>query len=720
MRILLRILVGVVVLLVLALGAAAFFLPRLVDTPAVRERIQEAARASLGRELRYEKLSLGLLPPRLVVERPSLAATRAEGASLEAEGVALQVALVPLLSRAVVIDSLVVEGARVRLVRTKEGLELPVTPPEEGAAGAEPGREAPAQAAQPEEPQAGPGVALAVREFALRDATLVLDDRAVSPPVVWELRNLSAQARAESLDAPIPFDFSAELASGGKLRGEGTLTLAGQLDARLELDGVALAPARSYVEADRLGGALSGSVKASGAAEAARVSAQLELADGDLALDEIALRGGMSLRADLENLPASPSGSFEIDATAAELVYGEAFRKPPGTQATVSGRLVPQQEGGVGLDEVRLHVRNLDAEGKVRTGKRLRAELSAPPFELAGWEELVPALAGQGLSGRVGVETLAVATEPLDLRGRIALDGLQVQLPDTPPIVVRGLVLAEGTSARTQDLVVQTVDQTLDVEGSVTGLDARPRYDVRVRTAKSDTNRLLSAFSSVKETVYGPLTLDGRFSGPLDAPEPVRALGGNLQLQIDQGRLKGVSLLQTTFDKMGTLGQFALLAGALRGGKTLQRFYDDEFELLAGSFRLADGKARTDDLRLVYRHYRVDLRGTLGLLDRGLDATGELTIDEEIDQALAAEAGSAAASAPSASRVIPLARVTGTLDAPRVDVTPQALASLATRYSVGRYTEKYEKKIDEVLGEGSGGQVRDVLEGILGGANRRQ
>lgn len=718
MRIIVRILVGVVVLLVVALGAGAFFLPRLIDTPAVRERIQEAARTSLGREVRYEKLSLGLLPPRLVVNQPSVPATHAEGASLEAEDVALQVALLPLLSRAVVIDSLVVEGARVRLVRTKDGLELPITPSE---AAAPKGKREPKAPAEPEEPAAGPGVAIAVRELALRDATLVLDDRAVSPPVVWELRNVSARARVESLEAPVPFDLSAELASGGKLKAEGTFTLDGKIDATLDLDRVALAPARSYVDAGRLGGALSGNVKASGAAEAARVSAQLELRDGDVALQDIVLKGGMALRADLENVPGAPTGSFEIDATAAELVYGEAFHKPPGTKATVSGRLVPQKEGGVGLDEVRLRVRNLDAEAKVRTGKRLRADLKAPAFDVAGWEELVPALKGQGLSGRVGVETLSVATAPLDVRGRIDLDGLQVRLPDTPPITLRGNVLAEGTSARTQELVVQTVDQTLNVEGSLTGLDASPRYDVRIRTSKSDTNRLLSAFSTVKDTVYGPLTFDGRFTGKLDDPQPVRALGGNLQLQIDEGRLKGVSLLKTTFDKMGTLGQFALLAGALRGGKELQRFYDDEFQLVAGSFRVVGGQARTDDLRLVYRNYRVDLRGTMGLLDRSLDATGELTIDKEIDQALASEAAQAAsgaASGSSASRVIPLTHVTGTLDAPRVDLSPQALASLATRYSVGRYTEKYEKKIDEVLGEGSGEQVRDVLEGILGGKKR--
>jgi len=89
---------------------------------------------------------------------------------------------------------------------------------------------------------------------------------------------------------------------------------------------------------------------------------------------------------------------------------------------------------------------------------------------------------------------------------------------------------------------------------------------------------------------------------------------GQLRIDVGKGQLKGVSLLRTTFERLGAVGEAALLLGALRGGKTLQRFYEDEFESITGTFHLAGGRARTDDLRLVYRHYTADLRGSFGLI----------------------------------------------------------------------------------------------------------
>ncbi|HKJ24643.1 MAG TPA: hypothetical protein VKB65_07465, partial [Myxococcota bacterium] len=60
-------------LLVVGLGAIYALLPGWVDSPAVRERIEEGARDATGREFRYETLSFGILPPRLRVVGPILA-----------------------------------------------------------------------------------------------------------------------------------------------------------------------------------------------------------------------------------------------------------------------------------------------------------------------------------------------------------------------------------------------------------------------------------------------------------------------------------------------------------------------------------------------------------------------------------------------------------------------------------------------------------------------
>jgi ribonuclease HIII len=64
-------------------------------------------------------------------------------------------------------------------------------------------------------------------------------------------------------------------------------------------------------------------------------------------------------------------------------------------------------------------------------------------------------------------------------------------------------------------------------------------------------------------------------------------------------------------------------------------------------------------------------------------------------------------------KVIPLTHVAGTVDSPRVDISPQALASLGAREEFYRKRGDISREIDERLGEGSGKAVTDVLEGFL-------
>ena len=118
--------VALVVLGLVALGVA---LPGLIERPEVREQIQIAARDATGRELHYDKLAVGLLPPRLMVE-----SVRLEGGPktkpIAVERVELEIALLPLLTRTVLVDTLVVAGATLELVRTGDGIVLPIEPPE--------------------------------------------------------------------------------------------------------------------------------------------------------------------------------------------------------------------------------------------------------------------------------------------------------------------------------------------------------------------------------------------------------------------------------------------------------------------------------------------------------------------------------------------------------------------------------------------------------------
>ncbi len=245
-------------------------------------------------------------------------------------------------------------------------------------------------------------------------------------------------------------------------------------------------------------------------------------------------------------------------------------------------------------------------------------------------------------------------------------------------------------------------------------LAGAPRVTARAAADGLDTRALLGALGVQQQTLEGPLRLDLRLGAPVGGEAALaQVLEGTVRFEVVPGRLRGVSLLESTFERIGSAGEAALMAGRLRGGRSLQRFYDDAFESLSGTFALGGGRARTDDLQLVYRHYTVDLRGALALADAALDFTGTITIDEEIDAAIAAEGESPAPDHRGRKRVIPLAHVTGTAAAPRVALSPEAALQFAALYATERRREKWEEKIDERLGEGTGREVLDTLDQIL-------
>lgn len=726
MRLALRVGLVLLLLLALAVGALVVALPRLASSDAVRARIAEAAREATGREVTFAALSFGLFPPRLVVTQPSVAgAAPGAPAALEAERIDLRLSLLPLLARAVVVDSVVLEGVRLRLVRTRDGIELPLARPtpapqtgastEGSAAGTTTGT-----GAADAEPAGGSGFGFAVGALELRGSAFVLEDRSVAPPVTWELTDVEGRARGRSLEDPIELELSGWLASGGRLELRGRAKLDGSADLELELAEVALAPAASYAGRQaRIGaGAVSGKVQTSGdLSSPSAVTADLVVTDADLEVEDVAFQGRFTVEAKLAGSEAGLGGPFEIDATQARLRYGGFFEKPPGTEATATGRLVPAP-GGLDVRDWHLKIRNFEAETQLRMGARTRLELDARPFDLGGWGELVPALAPYEPAGELALERVTVQTPPLDLGGRVLLRGLRLRPgagDRVEPVTLDGALVAEGTRLQSSGLVAKAGGETVQLELELTDLAGAPRYRVRASTANAEIAALLGSLTGQKGTLEGPLTANADLAGPLGGEEdPLRAVTGRARIDVGKGRLAGVSLLRGVVDRLGAFAEVAALA---RGGKALEPFYRDEFESITGSFDLGGGLARTEDLRLVYRDYAVDLRGVYGLLDESLDFTGKLTVGRALDAALAGQAPApgGADGSPAAPKVIPLARVRGTLDSPRVELTREAALALAGGLTSGPRRDRLERKIDDRLGEGRGKEVIDALEGLLGG-----
>jgi len=731
------------VLLVTVLVALTVALPRLVGSDAARARIQEVARETTGREIRYGELDFGLVPPRLVVKDPEVKGESDDSAPVfQAAGLELEIALPALLGGQLVVDSLVVEGGKVRLLRTPEGVELPG---EAAAAEArkafvaahpsskwskcwesEPSADATASSRE-ESPGTGggddeeSGFAFAVRQVALRDSRVLLEDQSVSPPVLWELDDVIGTASGESVGDAIDFEIEGSLASGGSVQAKGEAEFGGPFRIDFQLEDVVLAPLAPYLsKGQRVRGAASGTVATLRTEqETERVSVDVVVRGGELAVEDLVVRGEMKILANLGEGFGDAAGSFQLDATDAEVEYGVLLRKGRGTAATATGRIVTGPDGEIGLQDTEVKIENFEAEVQVETGARNRTTIDAEPFDLTGWGERIPALADLDPSGELGIRGLVVAKEPLEMHGALDLHGVHLRRGEGEEVVLRGVLRAAGSEIRSENLVAEVAGHEIRLTVLVFGLGGPSRFAAKVEADAVESSALLALFTEKSDTLQGPLELRGKLSGPLGSGRPLaETLEGKLRVRIEPGRLKGVSVLQRTFQGVGTIGDAEPLAGRLEGGRTLQRFYDDEFQYLGGTLRIARGLVRSDDLKLVYHNYTVDLRGTVRLRDQQLDLQGKLTIDDEIDGTIANQGAPERKPEPGRSREIPLARVTGTLDSPRVELTEEAVLRLAAVYATSERRDEWKEKIDKYLGEGSGSQVLDTLDGILSGEPR--
>lgn len=306
----------------LLLGVA---FPWLIGEEAFRDSVS----AALGRELHYSNFDLEYFPPRIILDSPTLGGV---DAFVRADRAVLRVSLVPMLARIVLVDSAAIEGARLQVVRSAEGVRW-----------------------VSEKENTESSVALrnrAVMRFAIRSLTipgalLAFEDRTVSPPIRWELRNSELQLHMDAFELRPRFTISGEIATGGHVVAEGEVTATGEVDASIRLDAVLIAAGRSYFSSGaEVDGALTGTITALGP----HVACDLDLSEGRLTLGQIVLRGPLKITGKIDRETRPPQGQLEVDATAAELQFGDFFTKPPGTRGLVRGRVTSDAEGTLAID----------------------------------------------------------------------------------------------------------------------------------------------------------------------------------------------------------------------------------------------------------------------------------------------------------------------------------------------------------------------------------
>jgi hypothetical protein len=241
------------------------------------------------------------------------------------------------------------------------------------------------------------------------------------------------------------------------------------------------------------------------------------------------------------------------------------------------------------------------------------------------------------------------------------------------------------------------------------------RFDVGVASqGVLRANPLATSLAGVEDTLYGPLEIDGRIAGRAGATGSETALtdslSGHLSVSVGRGagdgseggRLEGVSLLKSALGELEQVGALAMTIASRETGAKLDQYTGDAFERMDARFEIGGGRLVTRDLRIVYRGYGVNLRGSVGMAEQDLDMTGELELEKEVARLLGAE--------PSGDRlVVPLARVGGNLEAPVVGLSEDAAkAILADNVQV--------KKAKRELG----GLIRRGLSDALSGGEQQK
>ena len=259
--------------------------------------------------------------------------------------------------------------------------------------------------------------------------------------------------------------------------------------------------------------------------------------------------------------------------------------------------------------------------------------------------------------------------------------------------------------------VVQLAPVTANVfggqeNGTIT-LDTKPAHplcSVKTKLTGVDTNALLSAVSSIKNTLYGSLGADADLNFAVDAgPNLAKTLNGTLNVAVTNGRLKNVNILS----ELAKIGKF-LNSAPMQAGT------DTALQKLSGTIDVKNGVATTNNLVAALDAGSLSAKGSVNLVNEALDmhmtavlgsgiskTVGGTGIGGFLNTALANNQG---------ELVLPVI-ATGTLDHPILAPDVQQLAQMKLKHLLPTSGNPSQM---------TSGLVGSVLGGVLGQQNQDQ
>jgi len=551
---------AVLAILIAAVAVAALNVDAWLDEN--RPMIEEEASAAVGRAVHIDDLGVTLwggfgvgIGGHRIGEDPSYG----EGHFLTLDRGIVRVSIWPAIFGRIEIAEVVLEAPEIRVIRDERGMSIDSL------------MAADAPEAEPEETESS--LDLTVSSLRIVQGRIVFEDRTGDETVESIIDHVDLAVQDVSADRPLHFVLSASLlgAAEPNLEAEGTagpvlaptgtplaFNVTFRLDA-LSLDDVARMEdvAASLPEGARIGGTLDATLEAAGVPD-------------DIAFD------------------------FALDAANADLVLGADLVKPPGValgltaKGAASGDVVDVSTFAFTLAGARL-------EGRAKAGLDERgaydATIQGEGVPLAGWGDLLPALAGLPVEGRLALDLKARGdsiSEALPrLAGTMSLTGVAVRLADTPPVEkLEAHLTFDDARAELRKTHFEVGGAPMQLEADVDDLNAP-----QVRFALDAPLLPLSALGVLEPGTEASNQLrDLRVVGRADLRGEV--LAADARFASPAGRLQGViytamagraslvgermKLEEMTLD---TLGGEVAISGSLDATEPENPLYDCEIDL---------------------------------------------------------------------------------------------------------------------------------------------
>ena len=245
---------------------------------------------------------------------------------------------------------------------------------------------------------------------------------------------------------------------------------------------------------------------------------------------------------------------------------------------------------------------------------------------------------------------------------------------------------------------------------------ATPQAAVKMKFSGVDNNALLSAISSMKNTLYGKLEANTDLRFALASGDALtRTLNGTFNFNVTDGQLKNINIL----NEISKVGKFLNSAPAQTAGSgtALRKF--------AGTLNIVNGVGNTNDLTAVLDSGSLSANGALNLVSQDINMHMTAVLASGISQSVGgSKVGGYLNTALSNNKgelVLPMI-VTGNMAHPLFAPDVQAMAKMRLSNLLptsGDPSKATSGLLNGVLGN-KGGAVGGILGGVLGGQKPQQ